>query len=267
MQYRLGRIGRDRPRIGLTEVGASFRAPKKEPVCLAYFARPLANLMTPAFYNLGVSADQVIVLRLSIGLFALLLLAFGNIWTSVAGLVAYSLAYVLDCVDGNLSRLDDQGNYWGKFIDGFVDDVVLFAAPFAIGIGLWAASGSGAAIVIGGIASIVALLTGMARHRFSFVREWMVARTEPLSDSDIARIEHFEQIRDLPVRLVVNLYCFAPWLIILPEGEWVYLSVMLAAGTGANLIWMATVVSQASAVLRRQRQALHAGEPVTKRDQ
>jgi len=174
---------------------------------------------------------------------------------------------VLDCVDGNLSRLDDQGNYWGKFIDGFVDDVVLFATPFAIGIGLWAASGSGAAMVIGGVASIVALLTGMARHRFSFVREWMVARTEPLSDSDTTRIEHFERLRDLPVRLVVNLYCFAPWLIVLPEGDWVYLSVMLTAGTGANLIWLATVVSQASAVLRRERQTVHAGEPASRRDQ
>ena len=121
--------------------------------------------------------------------------------------------------------------------------------------------------MIGGIASIVALLTGTARHRFSFVREWMVARTEPLSDSDTTRIEHFERLRDLPVRLVVNLYCFAPWLIVLPEGDWVYLSVMLTAGTGANLIWLATVVSQASAVLRRERQTVHAGEPASRRDQ
>lgn len=266
MQDHLGRFARGRTRIGMAEVRASFHAPKPEPVSLAYFARPLANLMTPAFYNLGLSADQVIVIRLVIGLAALLLFALGNVWTIVAGLIAYSLAYILDCVDGNLSRLDDAGNYWGKFIDGFVDDVVLFAAPFAIGIGLWAADGGGVALVIGGVISIVALLTGMARHRFSFVREWMVARTEPLSDSDTARISHFERIGDRPVRLIMNLYCFAPWLILLPEGGSIYLGVMLVAGTVANLIWLATIVGQANAVLRRPRQAVHAGQPVSLHD-
>lgn len=265
-QDRASKFAGGRPRIGLAEVRASFRAPAPEPMSLAYFARPLANLMTPAFYNWGLSADQVIVIRLAIGLCALLLLALGNFWTSVAGLAAYSLAYVLDCVDGNLSRLNDEGNYWGKFIDGFADDIVLFTAPFAIGIGLWAAGGGGggAALVIGGIVSIVALLTGMARHRFSFVREWMVARTGPFSDEDTARIAHFERIRNRPVRLAMNLYCFAPWLVLLPEGGWVYLSVMLAGGTSANLLWLATTVGQASAVLRRPRQAAHAGEPVSK---
>ena len=257
----------DQIRIGLAEVRASFRAVGHEPICLAYFARPLANLVTPAFYNFGSTADQVILLRLLIGLGSLVLLALGNFWASVAGLIAYSVAYVLDCVDGNLSRLRDAGNYWGKFIDGFVDDIVLFSAPFVICIGLWAAGSGDAILVMGGIASIVALLTGMARHRFSFVREWMVARTAPLTDSDTNRIAHFERVRNLPVQLASNLYCFAPWLILLPEGDWVYLSVMLVVGTGANLLWLATVVGQASAVLRRQRQAVHAGEPATKNRQ
>ena len=265
-ESRAGRFAGSRTRIGLAKVRASFRAPEAEPISLAYFARPLANLMTPAFYNLGVTADQVILLRLLIGGFSLVMFAGGNYWVGLAGLIAFTLAYVLDCVDGNLSRLDDKGNYWGKFIDGFADDVVLFAAPFAIAVGLWADGGGGVAMVIGGIASIIALLTGTARHRFSFVREWMIGRTGPLSDEETARIDHFERIRNRPVRLAMNLYCFAPWLILLPEGRWVYLGVTVAFGMSANLIWLATTVGQASAVLRRPRQAVHAGEPARKSD-
>ena len=129
-----------RRHVGVAEVRASFDPPNREPISLAFFARPLANLITPMIFNIGVTADQVILARLFIGLLALVLLALGGFWTSLAGLIAFSFAYILDCVDGNISRLDDSGNYWGKFIDGFADDIVLFSTPFAIGIGLYGAN-------------------------------------------------------------------------------------------------------------------------------
>jgi phosphatidylglycerophosphate synthase len=257
-----GEFARRRRRIGLAEVRASFRPSGTEPICLAYFARPLANLVTPAFYNAGLSADQVILIRLSVGLFALLLFALGIYWIAAVGLIIYAVAYILDCVDGNLSRLHDAGNYWGKFIDGFVDDVVLFTAPLAIGLGMWATNSGGIALAVGGIVSIGALLTGIARHRFGFVREWMVSRSGPLSDDETARIARFTRISDRPIRLVANLYCFAPWLILLPNGGWIYLGVMLVIGTSANFVWLAMLVAQANAVLRRRRQAVHMGETI-----
>lgn len=251
-----------RRRIGLAEVRMSFRSAGPEPICLAYFGRPLANLMTPTFYNAGLNADQVMVMRLSMGAIALVLFALGNYGALVAGLVIYAIAYILDCVDGNLSRLHDGGNYWGKFIDGFVDDIVLFTTPLAIGLGMWVAHGDGTALAVGGFVSIGALLTGIARHRFSFVREWMVSRSGPLSDEEKAGIAHFERISNRPVRLVANLYCFAPWLLLLPKGGWVYLGVMLVVGASANLAWLVMIVAQASAVLRRKRQAVHMGKSI-----
>jgi phosphatidylglycerophosphate synthase len=251
-----------RRHIGVAEVRASFNSPSIEPISLAYFARPLANLITPFFFNMGITADQVIKLRLFIGLTALVLFALGGYWSSFAGLIAFALAYILDCVDGNISRLDDSGNYWGKFIDGYADDIVLFSTPFAIGIGLSSLNDSLTPLIIGGVATVIALLTGMARHRFGFIREWMISQTGPLDAKDIASIDRFESLRKNPVRLAMNLYCFAPWLILLPDDGWTYLGIMLIFTTGANLIWVATIVSQASALFRRSRKGLHAAQSV-----
>jgi len=254
-----------RRHVGVAEVRASFDPPNREPISLAFFARPLANLITPMIFNIGVTADQVILARLFIGLLALVLLALGGFWTSLAGLIAFSFAYILDCVDGNISRLDDSGNYWGKFIDGFADDIVLFSTPFAIGIGLYGANNNITPIIIGGVISVIALLTGTARHRFGFVREWMLAQTGPLNVEDLANLERFDSLRNNPVRLAMNLYCFAPWLILIPDNGWTYLGVMLILATGANLIWIGTLVSQASAVFRRPRKGAHAGRSANQR--
>ena len=66
---------------------------------------------------------------------------------------------------------------------------------------------------------------------------------------------------------MANLYCFAPWLVLLPKGGWVYLGVMLVVGAGANLVWLVMLVAQASAVLRRERQAVHMGKSINENGQ
>tara|TARA_Y100001970_G_scaffold294127_1_gene447196 strand:- start:39805 stop:40611 length:807 start_codon:yes stop_codon:yes gene_type:complete len=251
-------------RIGLSEVRASFSFSEKEPICMRYFARPLANVMTPSFYNLGITADQVIAIRVIIGVLSLIFFGIGDYWTSFIGLIAFALAYSLDCVDGNLSRLDGKGNYWGKFIDGYADDIVLFIVPLAIGVGVWSEDGSAAGIIVGAIASIIALITGTGRHRFSFVREWMTAKTGPLSDKDNNIIESFDKRRKLPVSISMNLYCFSPWLLLLPEGGWIYLSISIGVGATINIYLIFTLISQANVVLRRTRQAVHAGQAVSR---
>ncbi len=251
-----------RPRIGIAEVKASFRAPGREPICLAYVVRPLALLITPAFYNAGFTANQVLVLRAVIGVLALGLLILGGYPASVAALLAYMTAYVLDGVDGNLSRLCDEGNYWGKFIDGLIDSFLAILAPTAAGIGLWLSDGNGLALMIGAIVSVVALFTEAARHRYSFVREWMTAQTGPLTEADQAFLARCDRVGGKAGRTVANLYCFAPWVIVLPEGVWYYLLIMLAFGIGANILWLVTLVRQAYGLFQRVREAVHAGTPV-----
>jgi phosphatidylglycerophosphate synthase len=251
-----------RHRVGLAEVRASFRAREREPICLGWFARPLANLVTPVFYNAGVTADQAIALRATCNAFALILLAVGGYWVSVAALCIYAIAYVLDCVDGNLSRLSGQGNYWGKFVDGLVDDMLLFLAPAAAGLGLWFSEASSAGLAIGGAVSTVALITGSTRHRYSFVREWMTASTGPLTETEVLRLTRYQRGAAPVARLTSNMYCFAPWLIALPNGVWWYLLAMLVITTPANLYWLALMVFQAHGVFRRPRRAAHEGVPV-----
>ena len=253
-----------RPRIGISEVRASFRAPEPEPFCLAYFARPLSIPITPAFYNAGFTADQVIVLRAFVNAVALGLLVLGSYPAFVAAVVMYLGACVLDCVDGNLSRLCDEGSYWGKFIDGLIDEMLVRLAPIAVGIGLWLNEGNGLALMIGALVSVVALFTSMTRQRFSFGREWMTNQTGPLTEADKAFLTRCDRFGRRAINVVANVDCFATLIILLPDGAWYYLLVMLAVETSANIVWLVTLLRQANGVLRRPRQAVHAGTPITK---
>ena len=246
-----------RPRIGIGAVRASFKAIEEEPFCMSYFARPLANIITPFFFNTGFTADNIITLRLILGLIALVFFATGIFELSILAVVIFGFAFVLDCVDGNLSRLQDKGNYWGKFIDGFVDDINLFLTPTAIGCGAWL-SGQGSWFVFAGaIISLVALLTGIARHRIGFVREWMIAQSGALVDNDKNIINYSDKLSKRPISIQANLFCFSPLLIILPLGEWFYIIIMLVFATTANLFWLYILVIQASQLFRRSRFGSH----------
>ena len=248
----------------MADVRASFRSAGPEQICVAYFVRPLAPLITPAFYNAGFTADQVTILRAVVSAVALGLLIVGGYPTIVVAVLAYMIAYVLDGVDGNLSRLCDEGSYWGKFIDGLTDEMLAYLAPTATGIGLWLNEGNGLALMIGALVSVVALFTSMTRHRFSFGREWMTAQTGPLTEADKAFLARCDRIGNKASRTVSNTSCFAPWMILLPDGVWYYLLIMLVLGTSANIVWLVTLLRQANGVLRRPRQDVHAGTPVTK---
>lgn len=248
-------VGRHHVRVA--DVRASFCATIVEPACLSLYARPLANLITPVFYNAGWSADRIIFLRVLLSVLALGLFMVGDYATAIVGVVAFSFAFVLDCVDGAISRLDNAGNYWGKYIDGLADDISLFPVPAAVGIGLWVSQGDGTAAAVGSGITIVSFLTGIARHRMGFAREWMVATSGPLTEAEIARLDRWKSGMRNAIRVVANTQCFAVWLIILPGGAWYYLLVMAILTVPGNLFWLYGTTGQASAVLRRYRVGGH----------
>lgn len=250
-----------RARIGRAEVKASFHAPNGEPFCLAYFGRPLANLVTPMLFNAGMTADQAVLIRAGVNTAALGLLVIGTPTAVIAGVALYFVANVLDCVDGNLSRLWDVGSFWGKFIDGLVDEMLVRLAPFAAGLGLWLNGGPGAALAIGGAVTAIALFTSMTRQRYSFGREWMTATTGPLTDTDSAHIAGCERISGKAVSVITNVDYFAPVIMLVPGGVWYYLLFMVAVESTANLIWLIMLLRQAHLVLRRRRKAVHLGTP------
>ena len=128
-------------------VRASYTATKRQSerstdLPSAYVYRPLSFLVTPAFLVLGFSATAVTLL----GFVVAALMPAATWWLGRHGYLAIALGAlafnVLDCVDGNIARANNESSALGHMLDGLCS--LAFQAAFLISVGILArSSGSG----------------------------------------------------------------------------------------------------------------------------
>lgn len=246
-------------RVTLGDVRGSFdRGRVAEPWVLANVFRPIADLLTPAFYNAGLSGNVVTGLRALMAFLAV----FGLL-TGVAGLVPVILAFiyigfVLDCVDGNIVRIRNSASYWGKFADGLADGVFVFLAPFAAGMGAWIATGSDALLVLGALVTLVALAAQMTRNRLSFFREWMISQSGPIDDTVLEEVAGARKLEERALAIMVTVSFVAPLVLMAPNGFAVFVVCVALTQMPADLVVLGTTLSQANKMLRRWRRSSRA---------
>ena len=83
--------------------------------------RYLSFFLTPIFVMLGLNANQATLVRILIGICSIFFIFSGKI---IIGLLIFFLGDIVDCVDGNISRIKNSATYYGKFLDGWVDIVI-----------------------------------------------------------------------------------------------------------------------------------------------
>jgi choline kinase/phosphatidylglycerophosphate synthase len=108
-----------------------------------YLNRPISTRISMALAPLRLSPDLVSFVALVLGVAAAVVLGLGH---GVVGGILVHLASVIDGVDGELARLQRRARASGAFLDGVLDR--LGDAAILAGLGVWAASGSGAAVVL-----------------------------------------------------------------------------------------------------------------------
>ena len=121
------------------------------------------------FANIGVSANAVTVLSFFIGLTVLgLFIRGGYIYTLVACLM-YLFFNVLDHVDGNIARLHESTNYYGKYLNSITGTFIGCTLDFAIAIGisapLWLNNQQ--IIITGALSCLFACMTSILDFRFA----------------------------------------------------------------------------------------------------
>lgn len=161
-------------KISISDVRKSFKKNKSEGIIIGKIIRPVGELVTPIFYNSGLSANAVTYIN-GLTTLSLLMLLSVNFNRVEVILCLFYLRYILDVVDGNISRINDSSSYWGKFIDGWVDYLGLVLIPMAVGIGNYLAEGDPKITISLLIISNVSGFSHMTRSRYSFFREWMRA--------------------------------------------------------------------------------------------
>ena len=246
-------------KITVAEVKASINPDIKVHPSVTWFGRPIGDLITPFFHNTGWNANKLTIARTYLAFVGVAMLAVPVpiLWQISA--VIYFFCFILDCVDGNLARIQNDATYLGKFLDGLADAVYAFSATFFLGIGTWLYYDEPRLLIVGAGISIISLGNHMLRNRLSFFREWMVSLTGELTEQELANAQEARKFQDVLAIVAVNGYFLAIFALLLPHwGATIFLGVCLVTQTLPDLIWISTSMAEAGALLRRGRISKHA---------
>jgi CDP-alcohol phosphatidyltransferase-like enzyme len=88
-----------------------------------HFFRPIGFRIARALQPSGISADQVTLWSLLIGLVAGHLFAYQDRWTNLIGVLLFVVSDIFDSADGQLARLRGSSTRFGRALDGINDSL------------------------------------------------------------------------------------------------------------------------------------------------
>ena len=115
---------------------ASLKVIEIEEIMDLILYRPFAFIFVKATYSTNITPNQVSSIAMLFGVIAGILFGFGTKDYVLAAAGFYLVCNILDCADGQIARLKNNGTKVGRIVDGFIDYVVSFAVYVGIGVGL-----------------------------------------------------------------------------------------------------------------------------------
>ncbi len=167
----------------LTEVANISRQSKKknDNLWTEWVSRPPAAVLVLLLRNTRVTPNQVSFAAIFIAaLGAATLIFWRDYYGLLAGGLLLQLAYVVDCVDGQLARLTGQTSPVGALLDFMLDEVKAFIVLSAAAVRLWWMAGEACYLLIG-LGGLCAAAVGITLT--SFIR-----RPEYLEATGVAAI-------------------------------------------------------------------------------
>ncbi|HEX4600797.1 MAG TPA: CDP-alcohol phosphatidyltransferase family protein [Gemmatimonadales bacterium] len=101
----------------------SHKGPAVEEWIDLHFFRPIGVRIARGLLPSGISADQVTLWSLLIGLVAGHLFAYQDRWTNFIGFLLFIVSDVFDSADGQLARLRGASTRFGRALDGISDNL------------------------------------------------------------------------------------------------------------------------------------------------
>lgn len=87
------------------------------------FFRPVGARIARSFARTTISADQVTMMALIVGLVAGHLFFYSSVALNLLGFALFVISDIFDSVDGQLARLRGDPTRWGKIVDGIGDSL------------------------------------------------------------------------------------------------------------------------------------------------
>ncbi len=128
--------------------------------------RPVAAIFVYFLKDKRITANQVSFLSVGWAILGAITLIF---WRSYAGLLAgiafFQMAFVFDCVDGQLARLRGTDSDLGLYVDFLTDEIRAYIFFASVALRLFLLSGQSSFLVIG-IIGLVLIATGISLTTF-----------------------------------------------------------------------------------------------------
>ena len=124
------------------------------------FHRRLSRPLTRLALALGLSANQVSILSLLVGLLSVWSFWHATPWSALGGLILYAAAVVLDHSDGEVARLTHSESRLGEWLDVTSDTVIHALLVVAMGATAQARAGR-AGIGLGALAASGVVVSAM----------------------------------------------------------------------------------------------------------
>lgn len=186
-----------------------------------YVVRPLSFYPTAFFMNLGLTANQTTWISLAVLLIGGFFLAAGNYLAAIAGAALLNLWLVLDFVDGNIARYENNCSHYGEFIDA-LGAFMAHLSFFAAGIGFYISRDSLLSssvdwpmeryavviLILGSVASLSAIWIRLVYQKFK--------NTFPTSDfekQDVVSVQNSSSVAELFLHLGHNFVNLSGFLL------------------------------------------------------
>ena len=112
-----------------------YRKMKKLHFFIKYFYSQMATPIIKLLLKTSVTANQVTVFWVSLGIGSCLLLTLGIYWVNIAAILLLHLHLVLDYVDGPIARARQQTSLRGIYIERIGHDLIFTLFFFCIALG------------------------------------------------------------------------------------------------------------------------------------
>lgn len=223
-------------------VGEIYRQSKKkrDNFWTEWISRPPAAVLVWLLKGTRVTPNQVSFCAIAVAAAGCATLILWRTWLGlvVAGLVL-QLAYVIDCVDGQLARLTHQTSPVGALLDFMLDEVKAFLVIASASVRLWWAGGFQDRWLLIGLAGLFAAATGITLTTFMRRPEYLQATGAPPVPEATERAG-FWPARITPTSLVEMLgryvLHYPSWFLFVCAAD--RLDIFLYAYVGAHVLYL-----------------------------
>ena len=206
---------------------------------------PLANRVVGAIAPVTwVTPNRVTVASLAVGLVATAAFARGTPAALAAGGVILQLSFLLDCVDGQLSRYRGTSSLYGAILDQMCDRWKLFAVVLGLAVGLWRVEGTMTGFALGLVYFFAEYMLEVYVRNYRRLAEGAVSGTaEPGSAVRLVR----DVLRTLDLPLVRLAFADRYFLV----------SAFTIVGAAGPLLWLLAGLGTLQVLLRPIYYACH----------